>query len=85
MFNVRIGHGAGMHVVAASAVIGFPRAHRANDRHMVHLLGKQGHMLSDLGITGRCNGPERTTGWCTRFQVPDINGCRTTTHPEQDG
>ena len=43
-----IGHIAGVHVVAAAVVVGFAGAHRADDGHVLHLLGHQRHVLGDL-------------------------------------
>ncbi len=40
MLDVGVGHVAGVHVVAAAIVIGFARAHRADDRQVMHLLGQ---------------------------------------------
>ena len=84
VFNVGIGHIAGVHVVATTVMVGFSRAHRPDDGHLVHQSSHLGHVLADLNITGGRDRTELTTVAMTWLEIPDIHGRGSATHPEQD-
>ncbi len=84
VLDVWIGHVTGVHVITSPVMVGLTRAHRPHDRHVVHLLGHQRHMLGDLHVPAGGDGSEGPPIDATRLEVPDVDRGRSAAHPQQD-
>ncbi len=84
VLDIRIGHIAGVHVIATAAMVRLPGAHRPHQRHVVHLLSHQGEVLADLHLAGGGDRLERPAIDAARFKIPDVDRGRSPSHPEQD-
>ena len=84
MCDRRVGDVRRVHVVAAAAVVRFPRAHGANDREFVHDLRGQWHVLGNLQIPSGADRLELPAVLRALFQIPDVNRRRAAAHPHQD-
>ena len=86
VLDVGIRHVARVHVVAAAHVVCLARAHRSHERHVVHLLGHQRHVLADLDPIGA--GRDRLEGAAGRrpwLEIPDVHGAGAASHPKENG
>ena len=81
---VRIGNIPGVHVVTTPVVVGFAGAHRSDNRHVMHLLGHQRHVLGNLNVSRGADRLEWSAVVRTWLEIPDIHRRWATTHPQQD-
>ena len=84
MQDVWVGLESGVKVVACAVVIGFGRAHGANDRQVMHLFGNFGQQLGDLRIAGRGDRFVRSGRGGAGLHVPDVDRGRRAPHPQED-
>ncbi len=85
MLDVRIGHVARVHVVAAAAVVRLAGAHRADHRQLIHLLGQERQVLGNLqAIDAGRNGLELSAGRRAGLQIPNVDGAGPAPHPQQN-
>jgi hypothetical protein len=76
---------AGAHLVSGPAVIGLLGGHRANQRHLVHVLGKLGQMFADFDAGHvRVDFLVRTAIFVAGLEVERIHLTGAAVHPEQD-
>ena len=82
MFDRWVWHIAGVHVVTATVVVRFLRAHRAYHGQAIHLLGQARHVLANLqAIEAGGNRLELATGRCAGLEVEHVDRRWPAAHP----